>query len=264
MRKVMKMSLPVAIQLFSLDNELEKDCRGTLKALRDMGYDGVEVCGTTYDMSYDEFNEYCKSIGLEVVSAHYSIDTMSSRPDEIYGEFSKMGTKYIAVPYLVRDQLPGGERYGETLEKFLEAGKKAHEYGMQLLYHNHNQEFEKLGDKYLLDIFLEDAGAYLLGAEYDVCWIKFSGEDPADYIERNAQRCRVVHLKDYYIQRGIKAERPEFRPVGYGCQDVPSIIDSAKKVGAEWLIVEQDKPSLDKSPLECAEMSIKYLKIVNK
>ena len=51
----------------------------------------------------------------------------------------------------------------------------------------------------------------------------------------------------------------EFRPVGYGMQDFPGILKACEKAGAQWLVVEQDSPSMGKSPLECAEMSIRYL-----
>ena len=58
-----------------------------------------------------------------------------------------------------------------------------------------------------------------------------------------------------------KAENTfEFRPVGYGCQDWKKILASAEKAGAEWVVVEQDDPSMGKTPIECAEMSINYLK----
>jgi len=52
----------------------------------------------------------------------------------------------------------------------------------------------------------------------------------------------------------------EFRPVGYGCQDWVSILDAAQKAGAEWVVVEQDKATIGKTPLESIEMSRNYLK----
>ena len=52
----------------------------------------------------------------------------------------------------------------------------------------------------------------------------------------------------------------EFRPVGYGLQDVPSIVAAAEDAGAGWLIVEQDQPSMGRTSMQCAEMSVKYLK----
>ena len=52
----------------------------------------------------------------------------------------------------------------------------------------------------------------------------------------------------------------EFRPVGYGLQDVPSIVAAADEAGSEWFVVEQDGPSMNRTSMECAEMSIRYLK----
>ena len=52
----------------------------------------------------------------------------------------------------------------------------------------------------------------------------------------------------------------EFRPVGSGVQNFPAILAAAEESGVEWVVVEQDMPSMDKTPMECAEMSINYLK----
>jgi sugar phosphate isomerase/epimerase len=48
--------------------------------------------------------------------------------------------------------------------------------------------------------------------------------------------------------------------LGYGVQDIPAIIEASKKAGSKWLIVEQDQPSMGKTPMECAAMSMEYLK----
>ena len=50
--------------------------------------------------------------------------------------------------------------------------------------------------------------------------------------------------------------------MGYGKQDFPSILAAAEDAGAGWVVVEQDSPALDKTPLECAKMSIDYLKSI--
>jgi sugar phosphate isomerase/epimerase len=52
----------------------------------------------------------------------------------------------------------------------------------------------------------------------------------------------------------------EFRPVGSGIQNFPAILNAAEESGTKWVIVEQDKPCLDLTPLECAKASIDYLK----
>ena len=50
----------------------------------------------------------------------------------------------------------------------------------------------------------------------------------------------------------------EFRPVGYGKQDMPTILKAATESGAEYLVVEQDSPG-EQTSLEAVEMSRKYL-----
>ena len=64
---------------------------------------------------------------------------------------------------------------------------------------------------------------------------------------------------------GIEKKAParpanfEFRPVGSGKQDFPSILSAAKKAGAKWVVVEQDKESMGLTPIECAAKSRAYL-----
>lgn len=52
----------------------------------------------------------------------------------------------------------------------------------------------------------------------------------------------------------------EFRPLGHGMQNIPSLLEAAKDAHASWVVVEQDMPSMGKTPLECAQTSIAYLK----
>ena len=147
--------------------------------------------------------------------------------------------------------------------------------GIQLLYHNHDFEFIKIDGKYALDILYDTIPADLLKTEIDTCWVNVGGENPAEYIEKYSGRAPVVHLKDFHGSKGngplykligIDDETEavestfEFRPVGYGVQDWKKIVDAAEKAGAEWVVVEQDSPSMEKSPLECVQMSINYLK----
>ena len=52
----------------------------------------------------------------------------------------------------------------------------------------------------------------------------------------------------------------EFRPVGSGLQDIPSVLAASADAGAEWVVVEQDAPSMGKTSMECAKLSIDYLR----
>ena len=78
------------------------------------------------------------------------------------------------------------------------------------------------------------------------------------FVIRYKNRTPLLHLKDYV---GSKADGSfELRPNGYGVQNFKEIISTAEQTGVEWLIVEQDSPSMNLNPMECAKKSIEYLK----
>ena len=71
----MKNKFSIGIQLFSVRDDMEADPVKTLTALKEMGYDGVELAGT-YDMSAVKIKTILDEIGLELVSAHVGPDLL--------------------------------------------------------------------------------------------------------------------------------------------------------------------------------------------
>ncbi len=270
------MALPVAVQLYSVRDDFKADIRGTLEKVKEMGYDGVEFAGLRGN-SPEDIKKMLDEIGLVALSAHVPYVDMAANPD-ILKDYATIGCKFVAVPYLVPEHRPENDVFfTEVVPNIRRIGEKAKEYGITLLYHNHDFEFVKVDGKYALDILYEEVSADLLQTELDTCWINVGGEVPADYIRKYAGRCPVVHLKDFYGEKsedmyeliGIDKKAPkrpgnfEFRPVGSGLNDFPAIVAAAKDAGTKWLIVEQDKPSMGLTPLQCIEKSINYLKTIN-
>ncbi len=267
---------PIGLQLYSVRDDMEADFEGTLKKVKEMGYDFVEFAGL-YGKTAAEIKAMCEEIGLIPLSAHVPYADMVNYPD-ILKTFANIGCKYVVIPYLNEDDRPDHpERFKKVIENAKMLGAKANELGMKLCYHNHDFEFEKIDGVYALDLLYKEVPADLLLTQLDTCWVNVGGENPADYIRKYAGRVEVVHLKDFvggqsdnmYELIGIEDDTEkdgggkfELRPVGYGKQNFPAILDACKESGTEWVIVEQDRPSMDKTPLECAEMSIKYLKSI--
>lgn len=268
------MQFSVALQLYSVRDEMAADFEGTLRKVKAMGYEGVEFAGL-FDKSAAEVKALLEEIGLQAVSAHVPYYDAVDDPKAAFAPYKEIGCKYVAVPYLTEERRPGTPGWAETVEGVRKLGEGAKALGLGLLYHNHDFEFVRVDGVYALDMLYDAVPADLLQTELDTCWVNVGGEDPAAYVLKYAGRAPVVHLKDFfksgegkgklYQLIGIEddgeeqAAAFEFRPVGYGMQDFPGILKACEKAGVQWLVVEQDSPSMGKSPLECAEMSIRYL-----
>lgn len=260
---------PIALQVYSVREDAQQDFEGTMTQVKAMGYDGVELAGT-YDLTVAQAKEVLDRVGLELVSAHVPLDQLER--DEVLRAYAATGMKYVAIPWM---EAPKDEAQLESsIARIRAIAQRCRSMGLQLLYHNHDFEFGKIGGKYILDSYYDAIEADLLQTELDMCWVNVGGEKPQQYLLKYTGRAPVVHLKDFsgsksenmygLIGKAEQAGKPagtfQFRPVGYGVQDVPTIVDAAELAGAQWFVVEQDKPSMGRTPMECAKLSVSYLR----
>ena len=271
-------NLPVALQLYTVRDDMGADFLGTLSKVAELGYDGVEFAGL-FGYEPAQIKHWCDSLGLVPISAHVPLADMLADVDKVIADYKAVGCEYIVVPYVTEERRPGGELFLQMVEEIRAIGEKAKAAGLVLLYHNHDFEFAKLENGQPgLDYLYENVPADLLQTELDQCWVKYAGYEPVAYLEKYSGRSPVVHLKDFhkegeqegdpYALIGIDENEKkantafEFRPLGKGVQDIPSIIAAAKAAGSKWLVVEQDQPSMGLTPIECAKASMEYLKSI--
>jgi len=243
-----------------------------------MGYDGVEFAGL-YGNNPEYIRGLLDGIGLVPVSAHIPLNDLLADPHTTFAAYQTIGCKFGAIPHVGPERRPDGELFYETINQIGELGKIAKEYGITLLYHNHDFEFKKVDGEYGLDILYRTVSPEFLQTELDTCWVNVGGEKPAEYIAKYNGRTPVVHLKDFHMSGklpkhlyaliGVKEEEAEeeastfeFRPVGHGMQDMPAILAAATASGAQWVVVEQDNPSMGLTPLESIKASREYLRSI--
>lgn len=267
------MKINLGYQVYSAREEAEKDLLSVLKQLSEMGYDAVEFAGF-YGHSADEISAMLKQTGLAAVSSHVPFASIVADMQGIIDYHNQIGCGFIAVPYLDEQARPGAPGFAAALQKIWQFGELCQDNGITLLYHNHDFEFDTLSGQYGLDFLYDAVPAEFLKTEIDTCWVNVAGENPSDYIRKYAGRCPVVHLKDFVGSKeggkplyalinedgsdDVKVDTNQafdFRPVGYGVQDMPAIIKAGLESGAQWFIVEQDRSS-ERAPLEAAKMSL--------
>lgn len=272
-------NLKIGLQLYSVRDDMEKDMYGTLKQVKEMGYDYVEFAGY-FGKSAEEVKAMLDELGLTAISVHqvHSLFLEEGQPAVDY--LKTIGAKYAAIPWMAAEDHKGAAHYDEVIAGIKKAAELLKDNGIKMLYHNHDFEFKTFEDKFLLDWLYETIPADLLETEIDTCWVKYAGYDPCEYIKKYAGRSPIVHLKDFTCKRfgggpayalidengnEIETTREDngfmFKPVGSGLQDFPAILAAAEEAGATYAIVEQDQ-SPEAPALESAKKSREYLKSI--
>ena len=177
----------VAIQLYSVRREMAADFEGTLKALAEMGYQGVEFAGL-HDKSAAEVKALCEKYGLTPVSGHVQVRFIEADPN-LPTTYQEIGTKHLAIP---GHQWGDDKDFNHSMERFRAACEAVRATGKRMHYHNHaNEIYCKIGDKFQLDAIFDAIPADLLGCEFDVGWLTVAGEDPAAWIRKYAGRTHI-------------------------------------------------------------------------
>lgn len=246
----MIMSMKIALQLYTLREECEKDFFGTLAKVAKLGFQGVEFAGF-FGYSAIQVKEQLDQLGLVAMGSHTDIELLKNDLSAVI-EFNKViNNPYIICPMSKWENRKGLIQIAELLSK---ASQIIREAGMTLLYHNHAHELETIEGQYGLDILFdltEEAG---VGIELDTHWLERVEVDSVEYMKKYGNRIKLVHLKDLQVVDGLKT----YAALGEGIMDLKSIIETAKNIGLEWVTVENDTPL--PNGFDNITVSINYLK----
>jgi sugar phosphate isomerase/epimerase len=240
--------LPFGIQLYSVRDHLARDIPATLRGLKAAGYDHVELFGVG-PADAEAWKPMLADAELRAVAAHLDFETVTGDPDGVMRLARTLGFEDIIVPWL---KLDGAKEWVKAATTLDAVGKCLREAGFRLGYHNHEHEFEPIGETTPFDILFDYTKPDNMFLELDVRWAEHNGGDARAIIREFGQRCRFLHLK----------ERPKsgtgFTEVGRGVIDWQGIVAIAKKARVQWYIVEQDESDTDS--IESARISAEYVK----
>ncbi|MCG3196168.1 MAG: Inosose dehydratase [bacterium] len=245
--------IPVGIQLYTLREDCAKDFRATIRAVAEIGYQGVELAGDG-GLSTKEMKMLLEENNLEAAGSHHGIDQLEGSLDQVIDYNLRIGNSRIVCPYLPQEfQDKGADGYRDAARILDKVGARLRERGLSLSYHNHSFEFSgKENGQYYLDLLLSLAAPENLLAELDTYWVQHGGESPVGYLNRYAGRVALLHIKDM----AGDANR-SFAEIGSGILDWDGIFAAAEKAGVKWLLVEQD--ICPGPPIESARKSFDYL-----
>ncbi|WP_022793324.1 sugar phosphate isomerase/epimerase family protein [Marinococcus halotolerans] len=242
----------IALQLYTLRNELEEDFIGTLQQVRTMGYKAVELAGQNGGFGTEELAGTMKNIGLQIVSSHVPFEELQDDLDGVIEKHLALGCRHIVCPYLDEEKRSSLKAYKQTAKELNRIGKACRKEGITFSYHNHDFELLALEGRLPFEVMLEEMKPEHVQVELDTYWVQKAGEDPFVWMERLRDRLSLVHIKD------MTADGEEFfAELGEGKMDIEAIMKEAEESGASWQIVEQDASR--RKPLESVRISMDYI-----
>src|SRR5687768_40432 len=249
----------IAVQLYSVRKELEKDMKGTLKRIADMGFEAVETAFWSKDISVKLAGRYLKDAGLPVCSAHIELPTGDHK-----AAFLETA-KELGCKKMIWHGWPEDIRYGsldgiqQLVAIYNEANRFAKSNGLQFGIHNHWWEFRnKVGKRFVYEVLLDQLDKDIF-FEIDTYWVKVAGHNPADIVKKFGKRAPLLHIKDGsgVWRDSLADDNPDpMVAVGKGTQNFPAIVKAANG-NTEWMIVEMDKTTTD--VFEALQESYDYL-----
>lgn len=232
----------IALQLYSLRNEMKEDPVKYHKMIADWGISALEG-GGTYGMSDSEYAKLLADNNLRVVGVSADYNQLTNTLQPIINEAKKYGAKYATCYWIPHAE--GAISMDEikvATALFNSVGEQLQKEGITFTYHPHGYEFAKEGKGVVMDYMLKNAEHFAFNM--DVFWVAMGGGDPVKIMKKYKGKFPQLHLKDRKIGTpGSPDGRGDVETnvvLGTGDIDIAGLIKQAKKQGTKYLVIEDE------------------------
>ncbi len=242
-------NIPLALELYSLRDDLPRDVPGVLSDVAKIGYQAVEFAGY-HGYNAPDLREILDDLGLKCAGTHTSLDSVSDENIEKTAEFmAALGSPFLIVPGVGKEFQGTRDGALRLAEKLSQASKTAAEFGARVGYHNHMWELEPLpGGTTALEILATNTPPEVV-LQVDSGNLQEGGSNPIEFMQTWSRRMATVHLKPY-----VKSEDDFSRYfIGEDDSDWPAILGAINPANTQYVIVEQERYPNGLTPLECVK-----------
>ena len=274
-----------AAQQFMLGTVLNNDtqARETLAALKNAGYDGIELCGfMIHPIGFMvklltkavgmpvgkggnlDWHKLVQEAGLSVVSLHTDLGSLERDAKAVAQEARSFGTRYVVITGMYRFDYGDEVAVHDLAARLNKAGETLLQEGVELLYHNHNCELRRVNaQKRAYDILLEETDPRFVNFEFDSYWFTEGGANALAWMQHLGSRMKLWHIND----RGSRVQGSAVTPIlktdsmelGTGNMDLDGLLQQALQVNVEAVILESHRNWIDGSPVKSAQVSAQFL-----
>lgn len=232
-----KKQIPIGLQLYSIRHQAQRDLPGVLKAVAEMGYEGVEFAGY-YGHTAKEIKQLLDDHGLACCGTHIGLNALTGDSLKATVEYNQtLENPYLIVAGMGRDYTESLETIRETADGYNEIAERLEPLNMQTGYHAHGYDFRRIDGETAWDLFFEHTRPEVI-MQLDIGNCIGGGGDPYATLRRFPGRSTTVHLKEH--------GGPPEAVVGEGDVDWKQVMEICETTGGtEWYIVEHERGAGD-------------------
>jgi len=244
---VVKPKYKMGLQAFTIRDALAKDLIGSLKTVKTLGYEDLELYGfdaeqiAYYGYKARDFKNLLDDLGLTSSSCHYGFTDyvnaskadLSKFVDTCITGALTLKNSYITWPWMAPEHrtLEIFERLPELLNSI---GEQVNQAGLGFAYHNHDFEFQTYGDTTGFDRIVKGTDPTLVKIQLDLYWAVHSAKkSPQELIAMAPERFVMWHIKDM-----DKVTR-DYSELGNGSIDYSAMLPKLDMSGLEFFYLEQ-------------------------
>ncbi len=242
--------LPVGFQVWTVKDQLVKDFPGTLKMMKGLGYQCVEMCsppgyessgfGPLMKLKAKEMRQIINDAGLVFESTHYGMDEFRKNLKERIQFAAESGQKQMILSSFGLSENATMSDWMKAVDELNKFGMESKKAGIQMGFHNHHGEFAKIDGLLIYDELLKQFDPELVKMQFQVAVISI-GFKAATYFEKYPGRFISAHLADW-----SPAEKKNV-PIGKGIVDWKEFFASVGKGGIKNIFVEMDPDTFKES-----------------
>jgi sugar phosphate isomerase/epimerase len=244
------LGLPIGCQLYPVGKQVGQDFEGTLKQLAALGYRTVELCSPpSYGssgfaplakMKAAEVRKVIEGAGLSCESCHYQFQELKEKLDERMAYAKELGLKQMILATFGLSKSASMADWAKAAGELNKIGERTKKDGIQLGFHNHDFEFEKIDGVLIYDRLMSEFDPKLVRMQFQVAVIRL-GYEAATYLRKYPGRFLSLHLADW------SSTEKKSVPVGAGVVDWKGLFAAAKIGGIENYFVEMNMDALKAS-----------------
>lgn len=203
--------------------------------------------------------------GLKVISLHSDLNSIERDPKSVAKEALEYGTDKVVITGMYRYDYTSSSSLSSLAARLDEGGRRLKEYGVSLLYHNHNIETVKdEKGRTALDVIINGTNGDYVSFELDTFWLSEAGCPLEEWMKKMGGRLKLWHIAD----RGWRGNSKQIAPIvksgsvelGTGNLPLERLLSIAKENQVQGIVLESHNNWIDNDPLESIRISGQWLK----